>query len=137
MFITPFTENFRTQVIDLWRACDLIVPQNDPDKDIDRKLKVDPELFLVGLLGRTVVATAMGGYDGHRGWIYYLAVDPEFQGKGLGTEILSAIEAKLRERGCPKINLQIRTSNSAVANFYESLGFSDDNVLSLGKRLSD
>ena len=77
MEIRPFKIGDEGAVIDLWRRCNLTVPWNNPKLDIQRKLKVDPELFLVGVIGGEIVATVMGGYDGHRGWIYYLAVSPE------------------------------------------------------------
>ena len=122
-------------VIALWQACGLVVPQNDPAKDIARKLAVDPDLFLVGEAEGTLVASVMGGYEGHRGWINYLAVAPHCQHRGYGREIMDAVEERLRAKGCPKINLQVRSSNESVIRFYESLGYSNDNVVGLGKRL--
>ena len=77
----------------------------------------------------------MGGYDGHRGWVNYLAVDPDYQHKGFGREIMSALETALKELGCPKLNLQIRTDNEAAIAFYEQAGYKQDAVLSYGKRL--
>ena len=77
----------------------------------------------------------MGGYDGHRGWINYLAVHPDFQGNGYGQEIMNSVETGLREMGCPKINLQIRTGNDKIESFYQKLGFTNDHVVSMGKRL--
>ncbi len=124
-------------VIDLWKACNLVVPWNDPAKDIGRKLKVDRDLFLVGERDGIIMASVMGGYDGHRGWINYLAVSPSFQRKGYGRRIMAAVEARIRRRGCPKINLQVRQSNTAVIAFYQSLGYGDDHVVGLGKRLED
>lgn len=123
------------QVLSLWSECGLVVPQNDPSKDIERKLKVDPDLFLVGLKDDTVVATVMGGYEGHRGWINYLAVKPSEQRRGYGQAIMAAVEALLADKGCPKINLQVRASNKAVIAFYSALGYGDDEVVGLGKRL--
>jgi ribosomal protein S18 acetylase RimI-like enzyme len=117
------------------QRCDLTRPVNDPWKDIARKMKVNPELFLVGLISHKVVAPAMVGYEGHRGWINYLAVAPDHQRKGLGRQIMAEAEAKLLAAGCPKINLQVRTDNKNVIAFYESLGFAMDDVVSLGKRL--
>jgi len=134
--IRPYAAADEEQVIELWHHCGLVVPWNDPKRDIERKLQVNPELFLVGILGERIVATVMAGYEGHRGWINYLAVAPECQRGGLGRRIMEAAEALLRERGCPKINLQVRTSNQAVIAFYESLGFSIDAVISMGKRLA-
>jgi ribosomal protein S18 acetylase RimI-like enzyme len=135
LHIRPYQRQDETDVIDLWRRCDLVVPWNNPQLDIERKLKVNPELFLVGLIGGKIVATVMGGYEGRRGWINYLAVCPDHQRSGLGRKIMEAAEAKLRALGCPKINLQIRTGNVAVIKFYESIGYSIDDVVSMGKRL--
>ena len=123
------------QVIALWHQCNLIVPWNDPKRDIALKLQVQPELFLVGLAENHVVATIMAGYEGHRGWLNYLAVAPESQRQGWGRQMVQEAEARLREFGCPKINLQIRTSNKAVIEFYEHIGFTSDDVVSMGKRL--
>jgi ribosomal protein S18 acetylase RimI-like enzyme len=134
--IRPYAAEDETQIIELWNRCGLVVPWNDPRRDIERKRMVNPELFLVGVLGERIVATVMVGYEGHRGWINYLAVAPECQRSGFGRRIMEAAEALLRERGCPKINLQVRTSNQAVIAFYESLGFSVDAVISMGKRLA-
>jgi len=135
MTIRPYRPADEDAVVALWDRCGLLRPQNDPRKDIHRKLKVSPELFLVGALGSNVIATAMAGYEGHRGWISYLGVDPAFQQRGYGREIVLRAEELLRERGCPKINLQIRASNQEVIDFYHRLGFSIDDVLSMGKRL--
>jgi ribosomal protein S18 acetylase RimI-like enzyme len=89
----------------------------------------------VGLIGEKVVATAMGGYEGHRGWVNYLAVDPLYQRKGLGRQMMVNIEKKLLAMGCPRVNLQIRTSNLSAVAFYESLSYKTDDVISMGKRL--
>ncbi len=135
MHIREFHIDDTEATIQLWRNCDLTRPWNDPLLDIKRKLAVDPELFLVGILDNNLIASVMGGYDGHRGWIYYLAVDPDQQGAGYGVSLMQAIEARLLSRGCPKINLQIRAENKAVIDFYTSLGFSEDKTMSMGKRL--
>ena len=100
-------------------------------------MKVQPELFLVGMLDSLLIATVMGGYDGHRGWINYLAVHPDFRGQGYGKQVIVNVESELRKRGCPKINLQIRSRNDKVTAFYQKLGFTDDQVLSMGKRLEE
>ncbi|CAN5886880.1 hypothetical protein BH11VER1_BH11VER1_06390 [soil metagenome] len=112
-----------------------MAPQNNPRKDIQRKLQVDPGLFLVDRMGTEIVATVMAGYEGHRGWINYLAVAPPLQKSGYGRQILAHAEKLLRELGCPKINLQIRSTNQHVIAFYKSLGFAIDDVVSMGKRL--
>lgn len=125
------------QVIDLWYACDLVVTWNNPVLDIKRKLKVNPELFLVGEIKAKVIASVMGGYEGHRGWINYLAVLPDYRGNGYAQKIMIEIEQKLKSIGCPKINLQIRSNNEKVLKFYESIGYNDEHMTSMGKRLSE
>ena len=134
--IRPFQAADEPEVIALWQRCGLTRPWNDPAKDIRRKLAEQPELFgvLAGEEG-AVLGTVMAGYEGHRGWINYLAVEPSRQGQGLGRQLMDWAEARLRERGCPKINLQVRRGNEAVLAFYAALGYADDNVVSLGKRL--
>ena len=133
------TREYRLQdldaVIALWTECGLVVPHNNPERDIDRKLKVDPDLFLVGIAGGELVATVMGGYEGHRGWINYLAVRPSEQEQGYGRLIMNAVEERIGRKGCPKINLQIRSTNKAVLAFYEALGYRIDDVVGMGKRL--
>ena len=135
MQIRPFILADEQAVIELWKECDLVRPWNDPAKDIHRKLKVNPEWFLVGDLDGQLVATVMAGYEGHRGWLNYLAVKPAHQKSGLGRLIVGEAERLLREAGCAKINLQIRSSNSGVIEFYRKLGWSQDDVISMGKRL--
>ncbi len=122
-------------VVELWRRCGLIRPWNDPHRDIARKLRVQPELFLVAQDASGVIGSVMAGYDGHRGWVNYLAVCPGRQGRGLGASLMRRVEDELLARGCPKLNLQIRTSNAAVRAFYESIGYTVDDALSMGKRL--
>lgn len=137
MKIIALEGRYIDEVVELWRECGLVVPHNDPHKDIERKLNVDPELFLIGLVDGAVAATVMGGYEGHRGWINYLAVKPSQQRKGYGQAMMRAVETLLRQKGCPKINLQVRPANKAVIEFYSSLGYGNDDVVSLGKRLED
>jgi len=135
MQIRPFHITDESAVIDLWRKCELVRPVNDPAKDIRRKLLVNPELFLVGTLEDEVIATVMAGYEGHRGWINYLAVHPAYRLNGYGRQIVAEAEKLLRTAGCPKINLQVRTGNRAVLEFYQRIGYGVDEVISLGKRL--
>ncbi len=135
MNITEFKETDRAEVMDLWERCGLISPQNNPDEDIDRKMKVNPELFLVGVLDGKIISSVMGGYEGHRGWINYLAVDPDYRRMGYGRVVMTEIERRLKAVGCPKINLQVRETNASVIKFYEAIGFADDHVISLGKRI--
>ena len=137
LHIRPYQDRDEKDVIELWHNCNLVVPWNNPKLDIERKLKVNPNLFLVGLIEGKVVATVMGGYEGHRGWINYLAVSPEIRQKGVGQQMVEEVEAKLRKLGCPKINIQVRSSNKGVIEFYEKVGFSVDDVISMGKRLVD
>lgn len=139
--IRPFVPTDTAWAIDLWQRCGLTRPWNDPRQDIARKLTTQPELFVVaerapGSEGRGErVGTAMAGYDGHRGWVNYLAVDPETQGRGTGRALMAHLEQRLRERGCPKVNLQIREGNEPVFAFYRALGYTQDAAVSFGKRL--
>ncbi len=135
MITRPFDKSDHQAVIDLWIDCGLVVSWNDPVKDIERKLKVDPDLFLVGELDGEIVASVMGGYEGHRGWINYLAVSPRHQRMGYGRLIMEVVEQAIAQKGCPKINLQIRAANTDIASFYQSIGYDIDNVIGLGKRL--
>ena len=133
--IRPFEERDESALVALWRDCELVVAWNDPAKDIARKLQVDRDLFLVGESEQGLVASVMGGYDGHRGWINYLAVHPSVRGQGLGRQIMVAVEKAIAARGCPKINLQVRSTNEGVVAFYRALGYAVDETVSLGKRL--
>ncbi len=135
MEIRCFRPEDEPSVVALWKRCDLVRPWNDPHRDICCKSTVNPEWFLVGLVDGEIVATVMAGYEGHRGWLNYLAVAPEFQRRGLARQVVTEAERLLRKSGCPKINLQIRTSNQAVIEFYHRLGYSVDDVVSMGKRL--
>lgn len=135
MKIRSFESEDQDSVIALWQACNLLVPWNDPQKDIQRKLKMGTELFLVGELDGWIMATAMGGYEGHRGWVNYLAIVPEHQGKGYARQIMEDLEERLLALGCPKLNLQVRSKNVEVIRFYEALGYQVDACVSLGKRL--
>ena len=119
----------------MWRRCDLLRPWNDPQLDIARKLRVRPDLFLVGTQGDEVVASLMAGYEGHRGWFNYLAVAPQHQRLGFARALVAHAEGLLQAAGCPKINLQIRSANQGVIEFYRRLGYAVDDVVSMGKRL--
>ncbi len=135
MKIRPLQTTDHEALLQLWDACDLIVPHNNPDRDIERKLQTSPDGFLVGTVERAIIASCMVGYDGHRGWINYLAVSPDHQRKGFATQLVRHAEEFLKAQGCPKLNLQIRSSNDAVREFYQKLGYSVDPVISMGKRL--
>jgi ribosomal protein S18 acetylase RimI-like enzyme len=133
--IRPFRTSDTSSVISLWQRCALLRPWNDPSQDIQRKLRVQRETFLVGTLDEIVVATAMAGWEGHRGWVNYLAVDPEHRHRGFGRDIMNAVERLLSEAGCPKINVQVRGTNATALAFYRRLGYQVDDVVGLGKRL--
>ncbi len=134
--IRSFEDKDEAAVIRLWKDCGLTTPSNDPALDIQRKKEVQRDLFLVAEEGGQVIGTVMAGYDGHRGWINYLAVAPARQRSGLGRELMEKAELLLRAAGCPKINLQVRTTNAEAKAFYERIGFREDSVTSFGKRLS-
>lgn len=133
--LRPFQEADTEAVVALWQACGLTRPWNDPRRDIARKSTVQPQLFVVAEVNGQLAGTVMAGYDGHRGWVNYLAVAPPWQGRGLGRQLMAHAEACLNALGCPKINLQVRAGNSQALAFYRRLGFLQDDVLSLGKRL--
>lgn len=136
MTVRAFDPGDVSQVTALWQRVFVDdQPWNAPDEIIRHKLAVQPNLFLVGTLDSRVVATVMAGYDGNRGWIYHLAVEPDLQRSGWGRRIMEEAEARLRALGCPKINLQVRASNSGVVKFYESLGYTVEDRISMGRRL--
>jgi ribosomal protein S18 acetylase RimI-like enzyme len=135
MHIRPFKESDEEQVVALWQACGLTRPWNDPHKDIARKLKVQRELFLVGERDGRIVASVMCGYEGHRGWVNYLAVAPEHRRAGWGAQLMRRVEELLHAAGCPKVSLLVRSSNADVLAFYRKLGYAVDDAVPLGKRL--
>lgn len=134
--IVRYCSEYQDAVVDLWRKCNLVVPQNDPVEDIQRKLVFQPDLFFVALLDGKVVGSIMVGYEGHRGWMNYLAVLPEHQKHGYGRKLVEKAVDELKRLGCLKVNLQVRRSNVSVVEFYKHLGFKDDDVVGLGKRLT-
>jgi ribosomal protein S18 acetylase RimI-like enzyme len=135
MDIRGFAPADEPAVVALWERCGLTRPWNDPRKDIARKLAVQPELFLVGVEGGAVIASVMAGYDGHRGWVNYLAVAPERRRRGHGRLLMQRVETMLEGMGCPKVNMQVRADNAEVLAFYERLGYARDHTVALGKRL--
>jgi ribosomal protein S18 acetylase RimI-like enzyme len=135
MKIRQYSLHDEKAVINLWYECNLIKPWNNPQKDIERKLADSSELFLVGIVNEKIVASVMAGYDGHRGWIYYLAVDPEHRKQSLGRQIMTAAEKKLMKKGCPKIDLMVRKDNQDVIRFYEKIGYGHDEVVTMSRRL--
>lgn len=137
--IKPFENAIhREQVIALWQAVfGYETAHNRPDLVIDKKTAIDDGLFFVAIADSKVVGTIMAGYDGHRGWIYSVAVHPEHRNQGIGSELVSHAEAALTAKGCMKINLQIMDGNESVAAFYASLGYSTEKRVSMGKRIAD
>jgi ribosomal protein S18 acetylase RimI-like enzyme len=135
MHIRTFTLQDQAAVIALWQACGLTRAWNDPAQDIARKMTVQPELFLVGTFNEEVIASVMAGYEGHRAWVNYLAVSPNHQRQSHARQLMREVERLLHERGCPKVNLQIRSNNAAVIAFYRHIGYGQDDVVSMGRRL--
>jgi ribosomal protein S18 acetylase RimI-like enzyme len=135
MVIRTFKREDEQQIIDLWQECNLTTAWNNPQRDIERKMQDSPELFFVGETDHTIVASCMAGYDGHRGWIYYLAVKPDHQRQGVASKIMNHAEEALSEIGCPKIDLMVRKTNHNVISFYHKIGYNDDPVVVLSKRL--
>jgi ribosomal protein S18 acetylase RimI-like enzyme len=134
--ITAFRESDRAAVIDIWESAFPNDPaHNRSDDMIDRKLRVQPDLFLVARDGDRVLGAVMAGYDGVRGWIHRLAVSESARRRGVGTLLMQAAEAGLARLGCPKVNLQIRSANASVIAFYRSVGYEVDDNVSMGRRL--
>ncbi len=133
--IRNYKPDDREAVIEVWDKCRLLSPQNDPVKDIQKKMEFQPELFFICELNDKIVGTVMAGYDGHRGWINYLGILPEFQKRGAGSLLLNYAVDKLKGLGCPKVNLQVRDTNLGVTDFYIKNGFKFDQVKSMGRRL--
>ena len=135
--LRPYKETDEPQVVKLWQQVFPDSPSwNDPVEDIVRKLTVQRELFIVAMHGEELVGTALAGYDGHRGWVYYVATDPKFRRQGIGAALMHRVEQDLAAIGCPKLNLQVRAENRDVVAFYESLGYHVEERVSMGKRLT-
>ena len=137
--IKPFENaRHREQVVALWRAVfGYETAHNSPDLVIDKKIAVDDGLFFVAISGVEVVGTIMAGYDGHRGWIYSVAVHPAHRKQGIGSKLVAHAERALTDKGCMKVNLQIMEGNEGVAAFYSSLGYSAEKRVSMGKRIPE
>ncbi|MEF9982808.1 MULTISPECIES: GNAT family acetyltransferase [unclassified Glutamicibacter] len=135
MQITVLREEDLRQAVELWEATGLTRPWNDALADARRALAEPTSTVLSIVENDQLMATAMVGHDGHRGWLYYVAVDPCRQGNGLGRALVDAAVLWLRDLGVPKVQLMVREENSAVIDFYERLGFEDQHVAVLGKRL--
>lgn len=125
----------RAAVVALWQAAGLTRPWNDPGADFDRAVAGDTSTILLLRDDETLLGTAMVGDDGHRGWIYYLAVDERARGKGHGRALMAAAERWLRARGCPKLQLMVREGNAAAIGFYRALGLEPQPVVTLGRFL--
>ncbi len=136
MEIRPYNDSDRAGLLALWTE---VFPagsaHNDPATSLDKKLRTDPDLLLVSVKEGRVVGSVMGGYDGHRGWIYSLAVKPSLRRQGIDSALMERKKEKLRERGCLKVNLQVLASNTEVIKLYEELGFSVEERVSMGKKL--
>jgi hypothetical protein len=134
--IRPYHEDDEAAVAALWRE---IFPEssqwNNPERDIWRKLSVQRELFVVAEEAGEVAGTAMAGYDGHRGWVYYVAVSPRYRRRGVGAALMARVESELAAMGCPKLNLQVRADNIGAVAFYRKLGYAIEERVSMGKRL--
>jgi ribosomal protein S18 acetylase RimI-like enzyme len=136
VLIRPYRAVDEQAVIDLWTAeLPATAPHNEPATTIRKKVESGCDLFYVAVVDSVVAGTVMGGYDGHRGWIYTVAVSSAYRRRRIGTALLRHVEQALADRGCLKINLQVRTSNAGVIEFYGKLGYSLDDVISMGKRM--
>ncbi len=122
-------------IVDLWQRCGLTRPHNDPYRDIVFAREKAESDVLVGEIGGRIAASAMVGHDGHRGTVYYVSVDPDSRGTGLGRELMAAVESWLKDRGVWKLNLLIREDNTAVQGFYESLGYEVEPRTAMARRL--
>jgi ribosomal protein S18 acetylase RimI-like enzyme len=136
--VRPYLEADEAAVAWLWRQVFPHAPAwNHPETDIQRKLAVQRDLFLVATRDGEVVGTAMAGYDGHRGWVYYVVVHPRHRRQGIGTALMESVEQRLAALGCPKLNLQVRADNHQVVAFYKHLGYEVEERISMGKRLEN
>lgn len=138
MIIRPIEDSDSDAVAALWRE---VFPHNPfwniPEKDIAKKLEVQRELFFVAEIEEEIVGTAMAGYDGHRGWVYYVAVSPNHRREGIGEALMNRVEDELKKIGCIKLNLQVRSSNTGVVEFYKKIGYGVEDHVSMGKLLID
>ena len=136
MEIRVYSKDDEPAVVRLWREVFSGAPAwNDPATDIKRKMAIQSNLFFVAVIDSTVVGTAMSGYDGHRGWVYYVGVDPNHRRKGIGRALMERVERELAAIGCPKLNLQVRASDSEVIDFYRKLGYQVEARVSMSRLL--
>ena len=135
--ITSYSDSaHRSQVLELWETVFAYEEaHNRPGLAIDKKLAVNDQLFFVAIVEDEVIGTLLAGYDGHRGWLYSVAVHPSHRNKGIGAALIGHAEQALTARGCLKINLQIGAGNEGVSGFYESLGYAVEPRVSMGKRI--
>jgi ribosomal protein S18 acetylase RimI-like enzyme len=133
--VAPIDDADVAEVVGLWERCGLTRPWNEPQADIALARKGNNATILVGREAGTLVATALVGHDGHRGWVYYVAVDPAHQKKGFGRIIMGAAEDWLRGTGIEKLMLMVRPNNTAVRAFYESIGYGEQPRLIFAKWL--
>jgi ribosomal protein S18 acetylase RimI-like enzyme len=133
--IRSLTDADVAQVIDLWHEAGLVRPWNDPGADIRRARAVWPDLLLVAVDGGEIVGSVMAGYDGHRGWLYYLASAPHRRGEGIGRRLVREAESRLEALGCPKVMLMVRPDNEAALDFYDALDYAREGSRLAGKRL--
>lgn len=136
MIIRPYVESDEQDVATLWREVFPDSPEwNQPETDIRRKLSIQRDLFLVAVIDSELVGTTMAGFDGHRGWVYYVVVRKTYRRQGVATALMRHAESGLANLGCSKVNLQIRASNHEVVSFYKRLGYQVEERVSMGKRL--
>jgi ribosomal protein S18 acetylase RimI-like enzyme len=137
--IRPYLDSdHRGQVVKLWETVFAYdSPHNKPSLAIDKKIEVNDRLFFVAIKDASVVGTVMAGYDGHRGWIYSIAVAPSLRRQGIGAALMAVAEQTLKDKGCVKINLQILEGNESVTAFYSSLGFVVEKRISMGKKIPE
>jgi ribosomal protein S18 acetylase RimI-like enzyme len=137
MEIRELDSSHRVETVELWKRTGLTRPWNPPEEDFDRALAGAGSAVLGAIDGGHLVATAMVGHDGHRGWVYYLAVDPDFQSSGVGRAMMQAAETWVRDAGVPKIQLMVRSTNTAALDFYDAIGFKVEETTVLSRWLDE
>lgn len=133
--IRAFAPADEDAVVGLWEEAGLTRPWNDPRADIRRKLRVQPELLLVAVEDAAIVGSVMAGYDGHRGWLYYLAAAASHRGRGVGRSLVAEAERLLEAMGRPKVQLMVRPENTGARGFYDAIGYEPFETWTTGKRL--
>jgi ribosomal protein S18 acetylase RimI-like enzyme len=133
--IAPIEDDDIVAVVSLWRRCGLTRPWNDPAADIALARRGPNSTVLIGRDNAALVATALVGHDGHRGWVYYVATDPDHRGKGYGRAIMNAVEYWLRQSGIEKLQLMVRPDNAGVQAFYQSIGYGEQQRIIYAKWL--